>query len=277
MRLFITGIGLVTPLAVGAEGTWERLVRGERGIGPITRFATDGYRARIGAEVRELPAPPTESAWSRTAQMAYVAAREAIQHARLDVGDRGLRVGLVGGGTTGGMLENEELLAAVYADPSRSEELSHLLSHPLWATTDRLHETLGPFIRVRTLSSACSSGANALVVASAWLRSGEVDAVVAGGTDGLCRLTFSGFNALAALDPAPCRPFDARRRGLSLGEGAGFVVLERDDSARARAERRRSPSSPGGRSVRRRTTSRTPSRPAPPRRGSWPAPCRAPA
>ena len=233
MRLWITGLGLVTPLATGADATWARLVRGERGVGPLTRFNTEGYRGRLGAEVRDLPGVlPSQAAWSRTAQMAHLAAKEAVTHAGLDV--RGSRVGLVVGGTTGGMLENEELLASVYADPSRAAELTGLLSHPLWATSDRLHETLGPFARVRTLSSACSSGANALIVAAAWLLMGEVDAVVAGGTDGLCRLTFAGFNALAAIDLEPCKPFDARRRGLNLGEGAGFVVLERDDRAKAR-------------------------------------------
>ena len=71
-------------------------------------------------------------------------------------------------------------------------------------------------------------------MAASWLLSGQVDAVVAGGTDGLCRLTFAGFNALAAIDPEPCRPFDARRRGLNLGEGAGFLVVERDDVAVSR-------------------------------------------
>ena len=80
-------------------------------------------------------------------------------------------------------------------------------------------------------------------LAMAWLLEDEtLDAVVAGGTDGLCRLTLSGFNALAAIDPEPCRPFDAHRRGLNLGEGAGFLVLERASVASA-AARRRSPSS----------------------------------
>jgi 3-oxoacyl-[acyl-carrier-protein] synthase II len=242
MRLFLTGIGVVTPLGIGTEVTWSRLVRGERGIGPLGLFTTEGYRGRLGAEVHGLPNEmPSRAAWSRTALMAYLAAREAIVSARLGTGQAersgrldGKRVGLVVGGTTGGMLENEELLARAYDEPSRHDELRGLLSHPLWATADRLGEMLGPFARVRTLSSACSSGANALVVAAAWILSGAVDTVVAGGTDGLCRLTFSGFNALAAIDPEPCRPFDSRRRGLNLGEGAGFVVIERDDVARAR-------------------------------------------
>ncbi|MGO8992536.1 MAG: beta-ketoacyl synthase N-terminal-like domain-containing protein [Polyangiaceae bacterium] len=236
MRLFLTGLGLVTPLAIGADATWARLVRGERGIRPVELFSTEGYRARLGGEVVGLSAsPPTEAAWSRTAQMAYVAAREAIESAGLDV--KAARVGLVVSGTTGGMFENEEMLASLSADsadpaaaPRRSQsDLAGLASHPLWATTDRLNEALGPFVRVRMISSACSGGANALIVAASWLLSGEVDAVVAGGTDGLCRLTFTGFHALGALDPEPCRPFDARRRGLNLGEGAGFLVVSRAD------------------------------------------------
>jgi 3-oxoacyl-[acyl-carrier-protein] synthase II len=174
--------------------------------------------------------------------MAEAAAREAMQAARLDA--RRTRVGLVVGGTTGGMLETEQLLARLHAEPARRDALSGMLSHPLTATGDCLERRLGPFARVRTLSSACSSGANAIVVAASWLLADEVDAVVAGGTDGLCRLTLSGFNALSALDPDPCRPFDRRRRGTSLGEGAGFLVIER--AARATARRARPVGELGG-------------------------------
>jgi 3-oxoacyl-[acyl-carrier-protein] synthase II len=132
------------------------------------------------------------------------------------------------------MLETEQILARLHARPSSSETPIEMLSHPLTATADRLSETLGPFARVRTVSSACSSGANAIVIAATWLLLGEVDAVVAGGTDGLCHLTLSGFNALGVIDPEPCRPFDRRRRGMSLGEGAGFLVLENAAHALAR-------------------------------------------
>jgi 3-oxoacyl-[acyl-carrier-protein] synthase II len=132
------------------------------------------------------------------------------------------------------MFETEHVLAKLHAEPTCRETLADMLAHPLTATGDRLVERLGPFARVRTLSSACSSGANALVVAAAWLLAGEVDAVVAGASDGLCRLTFAGFNALAAIDPEPCKPFDRRRRGTVLGEGAGFLVLERAERAKAR-------------------------------------------
>jgi 3-oxoacyl-[acyl-carrier-protein] synthase II len=237
--LWITGLGLVTPLGIGVEQTWAALVRGDRAIGPIRLFDAAGQRVSIAGEVGGIPWPSDlpghAAAWSRTSVMAEAAAKEAMHTARIDAHDA--RVGLVIGGTTGGMLETEQFLAQLLVEPASRDALAAMLSHPLTATGDCLEGTLGPFARVRTLSSACSSGANAIVVAASWLLTGEVDAVVAGGSDGLCRLTLSGFNALSALDPSPCRPFDRRRRGTSLGEGAGFLVLERAERASARGAR----------------------------------------
>jgi 3-oxoacyl-[acyl-carrier-protein] synthase II len=233
-RLWVTGLGLVTPLGGDAEASFSRLVRGDRAIRTVTLFDTAGQRACLAAEVEDarVPVGKDAGAWSRSSAMAASAAAEAMRRASLD--PRSLRVGLVVAGTTGGMFENEQVLARLHAEPDARETLLQMLSHPLTSTGDCLEQALGPFARTRTLSSACSSGANAIVVAASWLVAGEVDAVVAGGCDGLCRLTLSGFNALAATDPEPCRPFDKRRRGLNLGEGAGFLVIERADSARAR-------------------------------------------
>jgi len=101
----------------------------------------------------------------------------------------------------------------------------------------RIARLLGGAHRRSTLCAACSSRALAIAQGLAWLRSGEVDCVLAGGADGLCRLTYAGFGALAALSPEPCRPFDARRNGLNLGEGAAFLVLEAEAHARARGAR----------------------------------------
>jgi 3-oxoacyl-[acyl-carrier-protein] synthase II len=140
------------------------------------------------------------------------------------------------------MLESEMLLATGLSpgggvDPAvGDDELRRMLNHPLTAPTDRLARELGPFARVRSLSSACSSGANAILVGATWLELGLVDAVLCGAADALCRITLSGFNALGALDPEGARPFDRRRRGLTLGEGAGFVVLERAEGATARGK-----------------------------------------
>jgi 3-oxoacyl-[acyl-carrier-protein] synthase II len=236
VRLWVTGVGLVTALGAGVEATWSGLVRGKRAIRNATLFDTSGQRVGLVAQATDVVVPdsPLElfGQWSRTSALASSAAREAIRGADLDV--RRARVGLVIGGTTGGMFETEELLARLHGSPEVRGPVGEMRCHPLMATGDRLDETLGPFVRVRCLSSACSSGANALVVAAGWLLSGEVDAVVAGGSDGLCRLTLSGFNSLAVIDPEPCRPFDRRRRGTNLGEGSGFLILETADRARRR-------------------------------------------
>src|SRR5277367_5487186 len=140
----MTGAGLVTSLGNDLEATWARLVRGDRAIGPVDLFDTTGLRATCAAEVRGLA---TKDGWSRTDALALVAAREALACAALDVGARSgrrppRRLGLVVGGTTGGMYENEALLAELHGDP-RAQTIGGLLSHPLTSTGDRLHETLG--------------------------------------------------------------------------------------------------------------------------------------
>jgi 3-oxoacyl-[acyl-carrier-protein] synthase II len=234
--LWVTGVGLVTALGADAEATWGRLVRGERAMAPARLFETAGQRTDLAAEVEGVTVP-AGGGWSRSATMALAAAREALRRAGLE-GTTG-RLGLVVGGTTSGMFETETLLARLDAEGVRSggAPLEAMRAHPPTSVGDCLEQALGPFVRVRTLSSACSSGANAVIVAAGWLLRGEVDVVLAGGSDGLCRLTLAGFNALSALDPGPCRPFDRDRRGTNLGEGAGFLVLERAERARLRPVR----------------------------------------
>jgi 3-oxoacyl-[acyl-carrier-protein] synthase II len=226
MTIVVTGVGAVTALGLDAKTTWERLLRGERAIAAIKLFDPGEVRGRVVAEVTGLDVPPQGS---RTGELAVRAAREALADAGLDV--RARRTGLVVGGTTAGMFETEGLLATLLSNPEGSAEregaLARMLSHPLSAPTDRVAAELGPFVRARSISSACSSGANALMIGALWLELGLVDAVLCGAADSLCRVIVAGFNALGALDPEGARPFDAKRKGLTLGEGAGFVVLEK--------------------------------------------------
>lgn len=215
----------------------DRLVAGDRAFAPLSLFEIPGTRGRIAAEIRGLSpeevAPPGEAeGWSRTDAMAVLSAREALAHAGIDPG--AVPVDLVVGGTTAGMFETEDLLAWLSHDPSAIAPLKRMLSHPLSSTADHVRAAVGPFRRVRSVCSACSSGANAVLLGAAWLRAGLSTRVLAGGADGLCRLTYTGFGALAAVDPDPCRPFDRRRAGLNLGEAAAFLLLESEDAARAR-------------------------------------------
>lgn len=238
MRIFVTGIGIVSPLGIGVETTFDGLVAGRCGLGPLTLFDASGCRSDVAAEVPGLSISDaaTSSAtdlegWSRTDAMAVLAAREALAGAR--VHDE-LPVDLICGGTTAGMFETEALLAEMHGDREARRPLSKMLSHPLSATVDRMQEAVRPFGQARTICSACSSGANALLLAATWLRTGRSERVLAGGADGLCRLTYTGFSSLGALSPEPCRPFDRARRGLTLGEGAAFLLVETEAAAEAR-------------------------------------------
>ena len=235
-RIAITGLGVVSSLGFGREESFRRLCAGERGIGPVSLFDATGLRSRIAAEVRGLDvaaiAPRGEAQdWSRSDALALIAAREALSHAGQIEGSP---LGLALGGTTGGMYETERALAALPAGSIQPRDARRLLDFPLAVSVERVARALGSVVCSATVCSACSSGAVAIALGASWLLSGRVARVVAGGVDGLCQLTFTGFNALGAVDPEPCRPFDVSRAGLTLGEGAACLVLELESSARAR-------------------------------------------
>jgi 3-oxoacyl-[acyl-carrier-protein] synthase II len=233
-RVAVTGVGVVSALGHGAASTFDRLVAGERGIRELRLFDPLDARCRFAAEVSDLDvaavAPRAEAArWSRADAMAVLASREALGTALGRAGGLGVSLG----GTTGGMLETENDLLGGPLDRIDPGRARRLLSDPLDITSVRVASAVGA-TRVATLCAACSSGALSLVRAIEWLENGSVERVLAGGVDGLCRLTFFGFDSLGALSAEPCRPFDRRRSGLSLGEGAAFLLLERESAARER-------------------------------------------
>ncbi len=240
-RIAITGLGTVNALGRSVEEFRSALRAGTCGIGPLTVFDPAGYRSGIAAEAA-LPDDVGVSRalarrLSRSDRFALAAVREALAESGLDAAREGHRIALVVGGTTGGMLRAETAFADRATGRRARYDASGVIGSPISVSADVVAGTLGIAGPRLTLSTACSSSANALGVALDWLRLGRVDAVVAGGTESLCRMTYAGFNALHAVSAAPCRPFDRTRDGLSIGEGAAFLVLER----RARAERRSAP------------------------------------
>jgi 3-oxoacyl-[acyl-carrier-protein] synthase II len=242
-RVVITGAGSINALGVGVPAFAAGLQAARCGIGALSLFDCDGYRTSRAAEVREVP----HLAWlprsierhtSRSDRFALVAAREALAAAGLwsDTGASDAardNVGVVLGATTGGMHSAEEYYRRVLLRLGH-ERRTRMLTLPVSSSADWLAGVFGCQGPRLTVSTACSSGGNALGIAADWIRAGRADIVLSGGTDSLCRMTFSGFNALQALDAAPCRPFDRDRAGLSLGEGAAMFVLESEDRARAR-------------------------------------------
>jgi len=235
-RVVVTGIGVVSSIGADRESFESALRAGICGIGPMRVFDTSGHRAAVAGEVTGLrPESRIPASWlaetSRTDAFGLVAAAEAMAHAGARAGKG---IGIVVGGTTGGMPDAELDLAALHRDRSASVAQDRIRSHPISATADRIAAAIGLTGPRATICTACSSGANALGVAARMIRQGRARAVLAGGTDALCRLTYGGFGALGALDPQPCRPFDRTRRGLSLGEGAAMLLLENMGSALAR-------------------------------------------
>jgi 3-oxoacyl-[acyl-carrier-protein] synthase II len=238
-RVAVTGIGLICALGGTREAVWEGLVEGRCGIGDVTLFDTTGYRSRCAAEVRDLDSscfsPRERRRWSRSDRLAVLAADEALEDAGLlDSGIAPDRVGVLLGAGTGDLLRNEEYYFTMLRRGLDRARPSQIYNHFTSTPADVVAARFGLEGLRACLVSACSSSTIAIGYAADAIRLGQIDAAVCGGSDALSRLTFSGFNALRLMDPLPCRPFDAARNGMNIGEGAAILVLEDLDRARTR-------------------------------------------
>jgi len=239
-RVAVTGVGLVTALGATREESWRRMLAGECGIRPATVFDTEGYRSRVAAEVDidavdDGSTPLERRRRSRSDRIGLRAATEALTDAGLlDTGIDRARIGVFLGAGTADLLRNEEFyrtwITKGLARTKRSDLWNHFPNTPV----DVIAEAFGFEGPRACVVAACSSSTIAIGRGVEAIRSGRADAVVAGGTDALSRLTYSGFNLLRLMDAAPCRPFDRSRAGMNIGEGAGILVLEDLDRARRR-------------------------------------------
>jgi 3-oxoacyl-[acyl-carrier-protein] synthase II len=233
----VAGVGAVSGLGWGVAPLWEGLRRARTAIGPFARFDHRRHRTHVAAEV---PPPPADflarlRAAGQDLRRLSVADLFALHAAEEALAGAGLpprfaagsseQAGVFFGSSTGGMWESELFLEAWFGGRRRDARLRSLVSQQVNGPGDAVARHLGAQGPVATVSSACASGALAIAAALAAVRSGEVEVAIAGGADSLCRLTYAGFNALRAVDEAPCRPFRAGRQGLSLGEGAAVLVL----------------------------------------------------
>ncbi len=212
---------------------------GRTGIGPITLFDTSKYPCKIGAEIKDYrPEKFFERKElrkiSRTDQFALIASEEAVNASRID-SYPSEEVGVCLGAGAGGMFEAEvyhkEILLKGKSRPSL------LLPFIPSFAASRVAERFGFSGPKFTVTTACSSSATAIGYGADLIRSGKSKAVLCGGSDALSELTFGGFNSLKAMDPSPCKPFDRKRAGMSLGEGAGILILEDFDEAMKRGVR----------------------------------------
>jgi 3-oxoacyl-[acyl-carrier-protein] synthase II len=249
-RVVITGMGALTPLGLDVPTTWRAMLEGRSGIGPLTHFDATGIRARIGGELKGFdPEAALGRKEARRAdrfvQMAIVAAQEALADAHLTIDDSNrTEVGVVVGSGIGGIATLVEQLNVLQ---SRGPDRVSPFLVPMFIVDLSAGE-----IAIRTgaqgvnysIVSACSTSAHCIGEAAEIIRRGDAVAMIAGGSEaGLVPIGVSGFAAMRALSERndeperASRPFDAERDGFVMGEGAGIMVLEELEYARARGAR----------------------------------------
>lgn len=262
MKIYVTGLGIVSGIGIGVSENIEALRQGKHGIGKVTLFPTalDVPVSEVkhnNKELKQLLGISPQRTVSRTALLGLVAAKEALEDAGLNQrtsryaqqpsqhiqqppqqdsqqtqqDSQPLRIGFISATSVGGMDLSEHFYESFKENPKRGR-LREVISHDCGASTELIASYLGINDFITTISTACSSAANAIMLGARMIKHGLLDAVVVGGTDALCRFTLNGFNSLMILDKAHCRPFDRSRTGLNLGEGAGYLVLQSESSLR---------------------------------------------
>jgi 3-oxoacyl-[acyl-carrier-protein] synthase II len=212
------------------------LSQSKTGIGKInhltTRYKDEFLAGEINLSNKDLADLVKDSnpEYNRNTYLAMIAAKEAVIHSGIDTKD-GLRTGLISSTTVAGMGITELYYKELF---EKTDHLSVIDTHDCGDSTERIADYIGNVDYVTTISTACSSAANAIMLGCRMIKHGQLDRVVVGGVDALSKFTFNGFNTLMILDREWCKPFDENRKGLNLGEGAAFLVIEGEDALNKR-------------------------------------------
>ncbi len=251
--VFVAGLGAITAIGNNVAGCLSALENGRAGMGemdrldsihrgeiPVAEVKMDneelakraGLPGGTGGKDSRRPGRtgalglPAQANVSRTALLSLIAGREALEDA--GIADwSALRTGFISANTVGGMDRSEKFFVDFLSDP-RKGRLREIVQHECGSVTEWVADQLGIRDYMTTVSTACSSSANAIFFAARMIRQGMLDMAIAGGTDALTKFTLNGFNTLMILDREYCKPFDENRNGLNLGEGAGYLVLVSD-------------------------------------------------
>jgi 3-oxoacyl-[acyl-carrier-protein] synthase II len=245
----ITGLGMVTAQGLGVDATWQGALAAREVLRPWSEAPPDHPLASLKvAQCPPLPRPLDlpPRLWktlSRTQQLACLAADEALLHARLprklDAPGSTVNAGLFLATTVCGMDQNERYYAQYRHDPDTADPalMRRLQPYEVADLLARRHR-LSPDPSLREVCmTTCVGSAMAIGNAADAIAQGECDLAIAGGAEALCRVVLSGFHSLKVVAPEGCRPFDLHRPGMTVGEGAGILILESLDHARARGVR----------------------------------------
>lgn len=232
--VFIAGTGIISAIGNNVAQCLDALQNSRAGMGAMM-YLDSAHKKRL--PVAEVKLSNDELAQlaglsntkSRTALLSLVAAREALSNSGIE-DIKQWRTGFLSANSVGGMDKTENFFKTFLADNSKGR-LRDVVDHECGAVTELVADALGIKDHITTISTACSSSANAIFLGARLIKNDILDVVVAGGTDSLTRFTLNGFNTLMIVDEQFCQPFDENRRGLNLGEGAGYVVLVSDKVA----------------------------------------------
>lgn len=231
MRIAITGIGAVSAIGMNCTQTLDALLKERSGLGMMHHL----HSAHTELVVGEVPCSDEQlreqlhlgvEPMPRTSLLGIAAAREALAMAKLQPSNS---MAFISGTTVGGM----DLTEQHWSDYTEGKAAEYIRLHEAGESTMAIarHLTNDQMVNIFTPSTACSSALNAIILGANLIRTGQVKQALVGGSESLSRFHLNGFNTLMILDAQPCRPFDADRHGLNLGEGAGYIVLENEEDA----------------------------------------------
>lgn len=235
-RVYITGLGMISAIGNNVPEAFQSLSNSQTGIGKInhltTRYKDEFLAGEIKLSNKNLAdlVKDNNPDLNRNSYIAMLAAKEAVIHSGIDTKD-GMRTGVISSTTVAGMGKTELYYKELF---EKDDHLGVLDTHDCGDSTERIADYIGNVDYVTTISTACSSAANAVMLGCRMIKHGLLDRAVVGGVDALSKFTFNGFNTLMILDREWCKPFDENRKGLNLGEAAGFLVIEGENALNKR-------------------------------------------
>ena len=229
MKVFVTGIGVVSAIGLTVDENYRSLLNKKSGITTLQlsveqKSIKAGSIAKSNAELKQMLSI-SNGYFSRTSLLGIIAAEQAMGK---NFHDKKLRTGFISSTSVGGMDETEKYYRQVLKNLPVDYNLTR--THDSGNTSENIAAYLKFSGYINTLSTACSSAANAIMLAARMIEQGKLDRVLVGGTDPITDFTIKGFQSLMIYDDEWCKPFDHNRNGLNLGEGAGFLLLESEQS-----------------------------------------------
>lgn len=243
-RVFITGFGIITSIGKNATENRDALLQRRSGFGALTILDTLHAKTLPCCEIKladhellNLSGITSGYGFTRTTLLGLIAVNEALQSAGLSTSEIQAS-GFISATTTGGIREFEKHFYNLLDLDKQGDFVQFTDTANPGEHAERIADHLGIRKYIATISTACSSSANAIMQGAQLIKSGRLDRAICGGTEALSRFTLNGFNSLMIVDPEHCRPFDVSRKGLNLGEGASYLVLESEEVV---AQKKRQP------------------------------------